>query len=384
MKALSASLANSKAPVRLRVVDATTPAGAAARFAKGDVELALVRADTGDLAKARTVVTMTYAAMLILTPGSSGISDIAQLKGKTVGVLGMDANKRMLDAVVNEYELDHAKTTFKDIAFADVRDAIRNRHIQALIVVTPMTARYIGFLRNFFGNFAQAKVQLLGVDAAGAIADVDHAYESWDLPKGSLRGSPALPDDDLTTLRVPYYLVAQPSLSDAVVNDLAKSIMTARRGLVGEYPILAQIASPSTDKDAYIPIHPGAAAYYDGDDTSFMDKYGDYFWYASAVMGGLTSILAAAWKFMSDDPVKIKSSLERMRSLMEDVATAGSDDELDQIEDLLDTLLKEEASRRSSGDDSATEPSALHVLTSRLQYLIARKRIALAKAAIAS
>ena len=43
-------------------------------------------------------------------------------------------------------------------------------------------------------------------------------------PKGSIRGSPAVPDDDLTTLRLPLYLVADKKLSNDVVGALAKAL----------------------------------------------------------------------------------------------------------------------------------------------------------------
>jgi hypothetical protein len=49
--------------------------------------------------------------------------------------------------------------------------------------------------------------------------------------------------------------------------------MRVRRELLVEQPIFAQIAAPSLDADAYLPVHPGAAAFYNGTQQSFMDKY---------------------------------------------------------------------------------------------------------------
>jgi len=43
------------------------------------------------------------------------------------------------------------------------------------------------------------------------------AYQSLDVPKGTVRAAPPVPDDDLTTLRTSLYLVANKKLS----NDLA-------------------------------------------------------------------------------------------------------------------------------------------------------------------
>ena len=145
---------------------------------------------------------------------------------------------------------------------------------------------------------------MIPIKSAEAIAAVTKYYESYDLPKGTLQGSPAIPDDDLTTLRVPFYLLAKKTLSEDVsVGSLTKAIMETRRDLLGEYPVLKQISAPSSDKDddkdTFIPVHPGAAAYFDGTQKTLLDKYGDQLMYASMVFGSLASIFAAAWKYMT-------------------------------------------------------------------------------------
>ena len=43
----------------------------------------------------------------------------------------------------------------------------------------------------------------------GAIEVRERAYESYDVPKGILRGAPPVPAEDLTTLRTSFYLVSQ-------------------------------------------------------------------------------------------------------------------------------------------------------------------------------
>ncbi len=118
------------------------------------------------------------------------------------------------------------------------------------------------------------------------------------MPKGTLWGAPPIPDDDLTTFRVPFYLVANKKLNDDDVADLTRAIMDARRELIAEFPLLSQIGAPSTDKDAFIPIHPGAAAYYGDTQQSFFDKYSNQLYYGPMALGALMSGLVAAWKFL--------------------------------------------------------------------------------------
>jgi hypothetical protein len=134
-----------------------------------------------------------------------------------------------------------------------------------------------------------------------AIAEKVRAYESFDVPKGTLRGSPPIPSDDLTTLRVSFYLITQKELNADMITGLTQSLMNARRDLLGEMPILAQVAAPDTDPDAYLPVHPGAAAFYNGTQQTLLDKWGNAIFLAPMIFGGLVSVAAAAWKFLRAD-----------------------------------------------------------------------------------
>ena len=74
--------------------------------------------------------------------------------------------------------------------------------------------------------------------------------------------------------------------------------MSARRDLVAEQPLLAGIAAPDVDADAYISAHPGVAAFYNGTVESFMDRYGNAVYLTPMVLGALASMFAAAWRFL--------------------------------------------------------------------------------------
>ena len=66
--------------------------------------------------------------------------------------------------------------------------------------------------------------------------------------------------------------------------------MNARRDLLGEMPILAEMSAPDTDSDAYLPVHPGAAAFYNGTQQTFLDKWGKAIFLAPMVFGGIISV----------------------------------------------------------------------------------------------
>jgi TRAP transporter TAXI family solute receptor len=378
MSAIAARMASTNAPVRLKVVDKGTAQEAAKEFAAGKVDLTIARADTVDLSLARTVLTVTHGVVLIVVPPASPIEDMDGLKGKTVGVIAGDTNRQVIAAVTKEYALESVKVNFKDLTLTEVPQAFQTRQIQALLVVMPLSEKYITMLREIFPRNAKAPLGLVPIESAGAIEAVSPPYKSYELPKGTLRGSPPVPDDDLTTLRVPFYLVANKNLSDDVVAGLAKSMMEARRDLAGEYPLLAQVTSPSTDKDAYVPIHPGAAAVFDGDEKTVFDKYGDQFFYGSMLLGTMMSILAAIWKFMTRDIGKPDERPSmRLYALVGKINEVKSEAELATIEQQIDEILKDELEKCSAGKVEPGEMGAISLASQRLQYLMAQRRLTL-------
>jgi TRAP transporter TAXI family solute receptor len=384
MAALASRMSSSDAGVRLKVLDKGTAWEAAKAFSAGDVDLAVVRADVGDLSAAQTVAVVTRGVVLIVVPPGISISDMDDLKGKTIGVVGGVMNHKVVEALKQEYDFERAKVQFKDLNLGDIPQALKSKQVSALLVVMPISEKYLAMLRNLFPRNGKSNPTLVPIESAGAIAAVTRYYESYDLPKGTVQGSPAIPDDDLTTLRVPFYLVAKKTLSDEVVGSLTKSIMETRRDLIGEYPVLKQISAPSTDKDdddkdAFIPIHPGAAAYFDGTQKTFLDKYGDQLTYASMILGSLASIFAAGWKFMTKKEEGPESlPLMRLYAFKDQLCKAASESELDETEQRIDEIFTGELEKHARGDAAAIDTGALGLAMQQLANVIAQKRATLA------
>jgi TRAP transporter TAXI family solute receptor len=383
MAALASHMPSNDSGVRLKVIDKGTAWEAAKAFSAGESDLAIVRADANDLSAAQSVVVFARAVVLIVVPPGSDISDMDDLKGKTIGVVGGPVNYPVVEALKQEYDLERAKVQFKDLNLGDISQALKSKQVNALLVVMPIAEKYLAMLRNLFPRNGKSNPGLIAIESAGAIASVTKYYESYDLPKGTVQGSPAIPDDDLTTLRVPLYLVAKKTLSDDVVASLTQSIMETRRDLIGEFPVLKQISAPNTDKDddkdTFIPIHPGAAAYFDGTQKTFLDKYGDQFMYGSMVLGSLASIFAAAWKFMTKKEEGPESlPLMRLYAFKDQLSKAGSEAELAEAEQRVDEIFKSELEKHARGDAEATDTGALGLTMQQLTNAIAQRRVALA------
>ena len=378
MSAIASQLVSTNAPVRLKVIDSGTALEAANAFAAGKTDLAVVRGDVGDLSQARAVVVVSHMVVLIVAPPGSTIDGIDKLKGRRVGVIGGDANSKIVDLLSKTYGLDRARI-FKDVALPDVRQAIQSKDVAALLVVIPLAEKYLSLVRGFFQQGPKSLPVLVGIESAGAIAASERAYESFDVPKGTLRGSPPVPEDDLTTLRTSLYLVAQKKLGTDLVTTLTQTIMSVRRDLMREQPIFAQITSPSTDQDAYLPLHPGAAAVYNGTQQSFMDEYGNWIYLTPMILGGFATALAAAWKFLGLGSAAGTGPLDSLYALGRRIRKAGTEVELSEIEDEIDDILNVQHARSTAGDESAVDDATLNVAAHRLENLIHDRRMMLGK-----
>lgn len=379
LSALASRLAATNAPVRLKIVETAGAAESASAFSTGKTDLAVVRGDVGDLSQAQAVVVLAQAVLLLVTPPGSSITDMAGLKRVTVGVVGGEVNQKIVSVLTKAYNLDRANVVFKNFAPADIRRALDTKEVRAVLLVLPLTEKYLSMVRGLFPQNAKSAPTLIPIENAGAIAEEERAYESFDIPKGTLRGSPPVPEDDVTTLRVSFYLVAKKSLDNDLVADFTQALMSARRDLLREEPILAQVKAPDTDPGAFLPVHAGAAEYYNGTQQGFLDKWSNLIFLAPMALGALATVLATAWRFLRSGDFQTKeAALDSLYALGRRIRNAETESELAEIEDQIDEVLRAQRARAAEDDENALDAATLNVAAHRLENLIHDRRSALA------
>ncbi len=111
---------------------------------------------------------------------------------------------------------------------------------------------------------------------------------------------------------------------------------------MAEFPLAAKIETPDTDKDAAIPVHPGAAAFVDGDEKTFLDRYSDYIWGGLMALSAMGS--AGAWfagRLKKDERNGNSSLRDRLLDMLARARHSDSADELDQMQADADDILRE-------------------------------------------
>ena len=374
MSAIGSRLAATGSQVRITIVEKTTPIEAAAAFSAGEADLALIRGDADEIAHARAVVQLINLAVTILVPPNSMIKSIGDFKGKTVGVVGLEVNQRVIATLVRNYGFDQGAVNFVNVPFTDLLGGNNAKKYQAAIFVAPLADRYNAFVRGFFPPAGKVQPRVLEIDSAEAIALSTKYYETFDMPKGALRGAPPLPDDAVATLRTPAFLVAQQKLSADNVAALAKGIMDIRRELLNDNPILAQIAAPDDDTNAAIPIHPGAKSFFDGEEKTFFDKYGDWMFYGPLLLGALGSLMAGLWKFLTGDSGKSSLLLiQHLNLLIERIRNAKDQAEIDAIERETDDVISEYLKAHGQGQIESDKADTINLMIGHMQTSIDRR-----------
>jgi hypothetical protein len=182
----------------------------------------------------------------------------------------------------------------------------------------------------------------------------------------------------VTTLKVSLYVVARKSLDNDTIASLTQALTSARRDLVGEFPTLAQFKAPDTDPGAYLPVHAGAAEFYNGTQQSFLDKWSNVIFLAPMALGALASIAAAGWQFLRSGKLYAKpEALDALYALAQRIRHADKESDLADIENQIDEILRAQRDAPPE-EENSLHAATLNVAAHRLEDLIHERRAALA------
>ena len=134
--------------------------------------------------------------------------------------------------------------------------------------------------------------------------------------------------------------MARKTLSEDKIAAFSKLLYQDRQALAYQLPGTVAIQSPSTDKDAAVLVHPGAAAYLGDNTKTFFDRYGDDIFYGLLIFPIVGSVLASVFSyFRADKNTQRIRQLHRLLQLVKKARKVNSVEELDKLQDEADTIL---------------------------------------------
>jgi hypothetical protein len=270
----------------------------------------------------------------------------------------------LLKVILQQYGVDPSKVEIIQFPANEVAEAMRSQKADVYLAAGPVnskiTAEAIAASAKDGGT-----PTFLAIDSAEAIAQNHPEYESADIPAGAF-GSSDRPDDEVKTISFNHHIVARKGLSESTVSAFTHQLFSVRQLLLSEFPLAAKIETPDTDKDAAIPVHPGAAAFVDGEEKTFLDRYSDYIWWGLMALSAMGSVGAWFAGYLKKNERNNNTSLrERLLDMIALARRSDSTEELDTLQTEADEILR---NTLSCFEDGAIEEGALTAFNIALEH----------------
>ena len=166
--------------------------------------------------------------------------------------------------------------------------------------------------------------------------------------------------------------MASRNLSNMAVGEIARVLLAAKTRLGASDPAANSIEEPDTD-DRSLNLHPGAKAFYDGEQPSFFDSFESMFWIGYIFLGligsGFAWILSRLARGNEDKP----ASLDRLAAFLIDVR--GADElKLTEMKETLDDFVASMVRDRADGTLDPEEFESLSIAVTYARQAVTDRR----------
>jgi TRAP transporter TAXI family solute receptor len=389
IEAMAEAFASESRTIRLSPITTDGAVEALALLGAGKADLAVGRADLDMPADAQTVATLRKNFVVLWSPsGLAGksskkkpaatIKEIADLAGHKVGVIGRTpANAALLRVILSASGVAADKVAVTHFGIEQIEELARDPTLDAFMAVGPLDSKITADAIAATAR-ARGEPKFLAIDASEALALKSPRYESEEIPPSVFNAEPAWPDDKVETVSVGHLIVARKALSETTVAAFFHQLFALRQAIARQVPGASHITKPDTEKDTELPIHRGAAAVIEGNERTFLDRYGDYFWFALLLLSGVGS--AGAWLrhyFNRDEREENTSHRNRILAMVSRVRTAESDQDLLAMQREVDAIIGDTLECYDDDAIEEEELAAFGLVLELFNHAIVEQRAAL-------
>jgi len=392
VQALYQHLSRERAKIRLQVARKDSVSDAGDALDKGEVDLAIVRRDAGMPKNGQVIaVHRRNVAVLVVAPppppppavkgkprpaAAKPIEKVEDLAGRTIAIVGRTkANEALLNAILAQYGVPADKVTRIPFPTEDLATQLKNSKFDALLAVGPVPSKITSEAIAAVASRGKAPVKFLEIGSSEAIEQQNPVYESTEIQAGAFGAS--RPAENVETIGVSHYIVANRNLDEKVAGDFTRLLFAAKQTLGDDNHSFNKIESPDTDKTATLAVHPGALAYFEGEQKSFFDRYSEPLYWGLMLLSFLGS--GAAWlvSYARSDGNGDSSDLETLIAIVPRARTAISAAELDMMRDEIDAVMERAIRQIESGSLEGARASAIQLAAEHARNAIAEKRATL-------
>jgi len=393
VQTLAQIFARERSSVRLTPITTEGATESIALLSAGKAELAVARGDLNLPANAQSVVILRKNVVVLWAPSglppkgskrqpAPKVKSLDELAGHRVGVIGRtQANVTLLRVILTESGINADKVAVTQFATNQIAEMARDMSLDAFMTVGPLDSK---ITRDAIAATAagRGEPKFLPIELSETIAKKHPLYESEEIPGSIFSSSPARPDDKIDTVSVNHLIIAPKSLSDATVGAFARQLITARPQLARELPNVPKIEKPDTDKDAALPAHDGAAAYFDGNERTFLERYTDYIWGVILVLSGLGSVGAWLRHYLKHgEREQYELHRDNLLDLIAKVRQADTPEAIAAMQDEADQMLRETLECYEDGAIEEGDLAGIGLALDQFHHAVVDRRMTIGVAA---
>lgn len=345
LSTVSKVFAEERPLIQLNRVKKESFAASAKAMENKEADLAMVRSDIAMPSNGLTIAIFRRDNLVLIAPGRSTLNSFQELAGKKIGLLKSespernDSLSRLLDGVLNFYNISPDKVRREFLTLDEIGQAVASKQVAAVLALGPAGPGNINKAMTAISHATKTSSKLIGEKQASVIARTIPGTEPNEIEEGAFGGINPKPAEALSTLAVTYRLVGRHSLPDFATGEIARLITLAKARLLSSSPQARNIEAPDSDDGSGLPIHPGAAAYFEGEQNSLLDSAFSVFYLASIILGLIGS--GIVWLFNDEKSKLVRSeqiNITRLSNIIREAKTADQS-KLDALETEIDDML---------------------------------------------
>jgi TRAP transporter TAXI family solute receptor len=250
------------------------------------IDLATAQSDAITRPHLRLVANLYPDLYQLLARDDAGIKSVPDLKGKRIAVSGVRTGQfRSFWLLIGHYNVPPESLQAFPMAPQQAEQALKQGKVDALFRVRAPRNRRIKWL------IEGTRLSLVPIDQAEAMKLRRPALFAATIPKGAYKGQPPEPAQPLPTVGTKRILLARAGVPDSVIRALTGILFERRRELMLLTPLAGFIEQPNLGASTPLPLHAGAASFFDREKPSFFEEKAEFFAFLVSLVAVLGSIL---------------------------------------------------------------------------------------------
>ena len=240
---------------------------------EGRVQLATIQADMTPPPSARLVAPVfpdVYQLVVRRGADEASIRSVADLRGRRIALPPAGSGQvASFWNLATHYGLEPSDLRALSMTLKSANYALQVGAVDGVFRVRAPGNRSV---RELIQN---PDTELIPIAQAAAMRLGQPALTEGTIPKGSYRGHPPLPAEDLPSVEVQRLLVASEATPAEDISVIAHVLFERRRDLIAVTPLAGFIETPDQSRGTFMPLHAGAQQFFDREKPSFWTEHAE-------------------------------------------------------------------------------------------------------------